>query len=192
MNTPNVHIIAGPNGAGKTTFAAEFLPKYAECSEFVNADMLAQGLSPFAPEGAAIQAGRLMLDRIERLASKRIDFGFETTLSGRMFQGLISRLKDQGYSIHLYFLWLPSVELAIQRVAERVKSGGHNVPEKTVRRRFKAGLENFIKVYSLQVDEWILFDNSAGKPEIIARLQDGDVVVNDEMRYNLVKLGIAR
>ena len=137
---PNVYIVAGPNGAGKSTFARLFLPEYADCREFVNADLIAAGLSPFNPEGRAIQAGRLMLERVEALARTRVDFGFETTLAGRGYISLLRRLKDSGYRIHVFFLWLPSVEMALARVRDRVLAGGHSVPEEVVRRRFSRGL----------------------------------------------------
>jgi len=127
---PNLYIVAGPNGAGKTTFAREFLPNYAECLEFVNADLIAGGLSPFYPERAAIRAGRLMLEQIRLLASQDRDFGFETTLSGKTYVRLLTNLKAQGYRIHLYFLWIKNVDIAIERIADRVRRGGHSVRKK--------------------------------------------------------------
>ena len=116
--SPNVYIIAGPNGAGKTTFAREFLPNYADCLNFVNADLIAQGLSPFSPESVAFRAGRVMLGEIERLMKQEVDFGFETTLSGRGHLRLIRQLKKAGYEVHFFFLWLPKVALALSRVKE--------------------------------------------------------------------------
>ncbi len=121
--TPIVHIIAGPNGAGKTTFAREFLPRFARCDEFVNADLLAQGLSPFAPERAAFRAGRLMLDRIEELSGQGVHFGFETTLAGKGHLTLLRKIRSKGYAIYLYFLWLPNAEMVVARVAQRVLHG---------------------------------------------------------------------
>jgi len=117
--SPSVYIIAGPNGAGKTTFAQEFLPKYADCSNFVNADLIAKGVSPFLPEAAAFRAGRLMLEEIELLAKRHADFGFETTFSGRTHRKLIRGLKRRGYSVHLFYLWVSGVELALSRVKNR-------------------------------------------------------------------------
>ena len=130
---PSLYIVAGPNGSGKTTFAREFLPDYVRCKEFINADLIAGGLSPFSPEAAAMRAGRLLLEQIKLLASRRSDFGFETTLSGVTYVSLLRRLKAQGYQIHLFFLWIPTVEVALARIADRVRRGGHDIPEKVVR-----------------------------------------------------------
>lgn len=166
--SPNVYIIAGPNGAGKTTFAREFLPRYADCRNFVNADLIAQGVSPFSPEAAAFRAGRLMLNEIKLLAERRLDFGFETTLSGRTHQNLVRHLKQRGYAVHLFFLWVPSVELALSRVRGRVMEGGHDVPATVVRRRFQRSVRNFFVHYRRLADSWILFDNSGEVPSVIA------------------------
>jgi len=165
---PNLYIVAGPNGAGKTTFAREFLPNYVECLEFVNADLIAGGLSPFYPERAAIRAGRLMLEQIRLLASQDRDFGFETTLSGKSYLRLLTNLKAQGYRIHLYFLWFKNVDIAIERIADRVRRGGHSVPQDVVRRRFHRGLPNLFNLYRPLLDFWIIFDNSTETPSIIA------------------------
>jgi len=164
----NVYIVAGPNGAGKTTFAQRFLPGYANCQEFVNADLIAAGLSPFNPESLAIQAGRLMLERIETLARTRVDFGFETTLAGRGYVPLLNRLRDEGYRVHLFFLWLPSPDLALSRVQDRVRAGGHGVPAEVVKRRFARGLSNFFHVYMPLLDSWMILDNSGDSPQRIA------------------------
>lgn len=136
---PRIIIIAGPNGAGKTTFAREFLPQEASCPVFVNADLLAAGLSPFQPEAAAIQAGRLMLQLLAQHVSKRESFAFETTLSGRGYARQIPQWRKLGYSVELYFLSLPDADFAVNRVAERVRQGGHHIPEATIRRRFESG-----------------------------------------------------
>jgi predicted ABC-type ATPase len=173
------HIIAGPNGAGKTTFAKEFLPTYAECDEFINADLIAQGLSPFAPEKMAVRASRIVIERIRELSEKARGFSFETTLAGNTPINTLRRLKSKGYSLNLYFLWLPNPELAIERVAERVKRGGHFIPEPTIRRRYYAGLKNFLYFYRPMVNLWILFDNSGEQPVEIARNVEGN-----EMRSN--------
>src|SRR5258708_18034170 len=149
---PNVYIIAGPNGAGKTTFAREFLPLYADCKNFINADFIAQGVSPFAPDTAAFRAGRLMLGEIALYARRRANFGFETTLSGHSHLKLIRDLKKVGYQSHIFYLWVPTVELALSRVGERVLKGGHDVPESIVRRRFSRSIENFLAHYSLLAD----------------------------------------
>jgi predicted ABC-type ATPase len=121
---PNVYVIAGPNGAGKTTFAREFLPAYADCRNFINADLIAQGVSPFSPDVVAFRAGRMMLEEIELYARRRDSFGFETTLAGRGHLAVIRRLKKRGYGVHFFFLWVPTVELALTRVRNRVMEGG--------------------------------------------------------------------
>lgn len=159
--------IAGPNGAGKTTFAGEFLPKEARCPTFVNADLIAAGLAPFEPERAAFRAGRLMLEEIYHHAQQGDSFAFETTLSGRGYVGLIAGWRAQGYIVKLFFLRLATPELAIARVRQRVREGGHNVPEPVIRRRFAAGLHNFENLYKPIVDEWALYDNSGGEPILI-------------------------
>ena len=146
MTSPKIIIIAGPNGAGKTTFAREFLPQEAGCPIFVNADLIAAGLSPFAPERAAIQAGRLMLKAIAQHVARRESFAFETTLSGVGYARKIPQWRQLGYRLELFFLSLPSADMAVQRVAERVRQGGHDIPEATIRRRFEAGRRLFFEV----------------------------------------------
>jgi predicted ABC-type ATPase len=160
-------IIAGPNGAGKTTFARAFLPEEAQCPRFINADLIAAGLSPFAPEAEAFKAGRLMLGEIAVCTAKGESFGFETTLSGLGYLRQIEGWRQQGYHVALFFLSLPTPELAIARVAERVKQGGHNIPEPVIRRRFSAGKSNFENHYRLAVDAWALYDNSGDSPVLI-------------------------
>ena len=162
-----VIIIAGPNGAGKTTFAQEFLPKEAECPTFVNADLIAAGLAPFDPERAAFRAGRLMLEEIHNHARRGASFAFETTLSGRGYTRLIPDWQADGYIVKLFFLRLISPELAIARVRQRVREGGHDVPEAVIRRRFTAGLRNFEELYRPMVDEWALYDSSGSEPLLI-------------------------
>jgi len=152
-------IIAGPNGAGKTTFAREFLPNEADCPNFVNADLIAAGLSPFAPELAAFKAGRLMLEEIASHVKRGESFAFETTLSGLTYAQMIPVWRSSGYAVELAFLSLSDVEIAIERVAIRVRQGGHNVPEEVIRRRFSHGIRNFER-YKLLVDSWQLYDNS--------------------------------
>ena len=160
-------IIAGPNGAGKTTFAREFLPNEAACPVFVNADLIAAGLSPFAPETAAVQAGRLMLVELERHFQARQNFAFETTLSGRAYLHHIQKWKAAGYRIEIIFLQLHSANEAVARVAQRVKQGGHDIPEAVIRRRFETGLENFNRYYAPAVDAWALYDNSCEFPLLL-------------------------
>lgn len=157
-------IIAGPNGAGKTTFAREFLPKEAGCLLFVNADLIAAGLSPFDPGIVEIRAGRLMLEEIRSHVRKGESFAFETTLSGRRFARMIPKWQEIGYRVKLVFLRLASVDIAIKRVQVRVRQGGHNIPKEVIRRRYEAGWDNFQKIYKNLVDAWIIFDNSGEKP----------------------------
>jgi predicted ABC-type ATPase len=164
---PRVLIIAGPNGAGKTTYAREFLPVDAACPVFVNADLIAAGLSPFAPESAAVRAGRLMLQEIQRHFAARASFAFETTLSGRGYLRLIERWQAAGYRVKLIFLQLDSPEQAIARVVQRVRQGGHDVPELVIRRRFAAGRTNFEKLYAPKVNAWALYDNSGSEPLLL-------------------------
>ncbi|MFH1901556.1 MAG: zeta toxin family protein [Candidatus Omnitrophota bacterium] len=180
MKNKNVYIIAGPNGSGKTTFAKLFLPDYVNCPNFVNADLIAQGLAPFEPRAAAIKAGKLVLQQIHEYAKHGVDFAFETTLSGKFYVGLLTELKTRGYALHLFFLWLPSAELAIARIKERVREGGHHVPAEDVRRRFTRGINNFFTQYEPVFDSWMLFDNSKAKPVLIAKRRNGRrEVLND-------------
>lgn len=157
---PKVIIIAGPNGAGKTTFAKEFLPLEANCPVFINADLIAAGLAPFAPQTAAIAAGRVMLQMIDDCVTRRESFAFETTLSGLGYARKIQLWRSLGFRVELFFLKLPSAELAVSRVAKRVEQGGHHVPSDVVARRFKSGLANFETTYQNIVDSWVLFDSS--------------------------------
>ncbi len=162
-----VIIIAGPNGAGKTTFAREFLPNEAGCPVFVNADLIAAGLAPFAPQTAAVQAGRLMLGELQRHFSNRESFAFEKTLSGKAYLRHITTWQAGGYRVELIFLKLNSADEAVARVAQRVKQGGHHIPEPVIRRRFAAGLENFTQHYAAAVDAWALYDNSGDLPGLM-------------------------
>lgn len=164
-------IIAGPNGAGKTTFASEFLPNEAGCPLFVNADLIAAGLSPFHPESAAFRAGRLMLEEIHRHVAAGHSFAFETTLAGRVYAPMIDRWRTEGYLVKLIFLALNSADDAIARVALRVRQGGHHVADAVVRRRFIAGRDNFHAIYRARVDYWQLYDNSGDNPLL---LDEGD------------------
>lgn len=164
-----VYIIAGPNESGKTTFAKKFLPNYAKCEHFVNADLITQGLSPFSPRIAAMKAGRLLLERIRSLADKDLDFAFETTLSGKSYISFLKDLKQKGYSVNIFFLWIPNAELALNRIKDRVASGGHDVPEIDVKRRFHRGLYNFFHHYKPMADTWSLFNNADIIPLLIAK-----------------------
>ena len=162
-------IIAGPNGAGKTTFAEAFLPHEAACPEFVNADLIAAGLSPFRPERAAIAASRLMLARIRELAETGTSFAFETTLSGRGYLRMIPRWQASGYRVTLHFLKLPDPEIAIRRVRHRTRLGGHAIPDATIRRRFARGWFRFEDYYKSIVDHWVLYDASRMPPAYLDR-----------------------
>ena len=167
-NKQRIIIIAGPNGAGKTTFAREYLLKEANCPDFVNVDLIAAGLSPFDPDRAAIQAGRLMLSEIQRRVRKGESFAFETTLSGHLYARMIPEWRNAGYRVRLVFLGLPDAEMAISRVAMRVAQGGHNVSKSVIQRRFAAGLHNFQDVYMHLVDKWEWYDNSGNTPQLIS------------------------
>ncbi len=184
---PHLYVIAGPNGAGKTTFAREFLPHYANCKQFVNADLIARGLSPFSPEAAAMRAGRLLLEQVRLLASKRSDFGFETILAGVTSVSFLQQLKTQGYRIHLFFLWIPTVEIALARIADRVRRGGHNIPEEIIRRRFHKGIQHLFRLYRPLLDLWMLFDNSGAEPRLIAREEVGELHVFNESSFAKIK-----
>jgi predicted ABC-type ATPase len=182
MKNKAVYIIAGPNGSGKTTFAKLFLPDYVNCPNFVNADLIAQGLAPFEPRAAAIKAGKLVLQQIHEYANRGVDFAFETTLSGKSYVSFLTELKSKGYARHLFFLWIPSPELAIARIKDRVAEGGHNVPAEDVRRRFARGVANFFNLYEPLLDSWMLFDNSKAKPILIAKRRNSHrEVMNDNL-----------
>jgi predicted ABC-type ATPase len=184
---PHLYIIAGPNGAGKTTFARKFLPDYVKCLEFINVDLIANGLSPFAPDKASLRAGRIMLEQIHSLGNRGLDFGFETTLSGKTYVRLLKDLKKgKGYHIHLFFLWISSVKLALERIELRVQHGGHSVPETVVRRRFDKGLYNFLHFYQRIIDSWVMFDNSGDTPKMIAYEESGKLKILDPRIYNML------
>jgi len=164
---PRCIVIAGPNGAGKTTFAREFLPKDAGIVHFVNADLIASGLSPLRPSLAAAAAGRLVLTELDRMAKARADFAFESTLAGRSYAASMKRWKAAGYRIEIVFLRLPSTQLALRRIAARVKQGGHNVPRADVLRRFARGWMNFETMYRPLADAWAVYDNSGEVPRLL-------------------------
>lgn len=183
---PNVYIIAGPNGSGKTTFAEEFLPHYAKCPAFINADIIARGLSGFSPDAVALKSGRLLLEQIETFRSKRTDFAFETALSGVTYVSRLKKMKRNGYRVHLFFLWIPDVRLSLARVRSRVKMGGHHVSEEVVRRRFFRGLSNFFKVYRPLLDSWMLFDNSGRLLHLIAEEKAAQLQIFDQKSYGKI------
>jgi predicted ABC-type ATPase len=167
MRSPRCIIIAGPNGAGKTTFAREFLPKYAGIIQFVNADLLATGLSALRPELAALAAGRMFLSELDRLAKTRENFAFESTLSGLTYLTRLKRWKVAGYRVEIIFLKLQSPQISLRRIAARIKQGGHNVSRGDVLRRFDRSWKNFLNVYRLQADLWTVYDNSGDSPKWI-------------------------
>lgn len=182
MKHKAVYIIAGPNGSGKTTFANMFLPDYVKCPNFVNADLIAQGLAPFQPRAAAIKSGKLVLQQIHEYADRGVDFAFETTLAGKSYVNLLTALKARGYASHLFFLWIPGPELAMARIKDRVAEGGHHVPAVDIRRRFVRSINNFFTLYKSMFDSWMLFDNSKAKPVLIAKKRGGHrEVVNEEL-----------
>ena len=169
MESPRCIIIAGPNGAGKTTFAREYLPEDAGVIHFVNADLLAAGLSPLRPESAVLAAGRWFLMELDRLAKARLDFAFECTLSGLTYLGRLKRWKVAGYRIEIIYLRLASPQLALHRIAARVKQGGHDVPRADVLRRFDRGWKNFVTAYRLQANAWTVYDNSGDSPKLLEK-----------------------
>ncbi len=185
---PNLYIIAGCNGAGKTTASYTVLPEMLNCKEFVNADEIAKGISPFQAEKAAIDAGKIMLTRIQELINLQVDFSFETTLSAKHFIKLIKEAQNKGYFVTLVFFWLNSVDLAIQRVKIRVSEGGHNIPEDTIRRRYKTGISNLINKYISICDYWIIVNNSEGPFNLIAEgLNDTEVEIKDHNIWGEIK-----
>jgi predicted ABC-type ATPase len=168
---PTMYIIAGPNGAGKTTAANVLLPDFFGVNQFVNADEIAKGLSPFAPESVSVESARIMLGRIKTLIREKEDFGFETTLTTLAYKNYIKLAKETGFKVNLLFLWLNSGEIAKQRVNKRVSEGGHNIPVEVIERRFVKGIKNLPRFIVL-ADDWLIFDNSAGEYELIAKKEN--------------------
>ena len=191
-NHKNVYIIAGPNGSGKTTFASKFLPDYVRCSNFVNADLIARGLSPFSPRNAAIKAGKLVLSQIHEFAKTGVDFSFESTLAGKLYVNLFKALKTKGYKLHLFFLWIPDSQLSIARIKDRVAEGGHHVPTEDVKRRFNRSINNFFKLYMPLLDKWMLFNNSGIKPSLIAKKNNGGIEITNKELFEKItkKIGV--
>ncbi len=189
---PTCSIIAGPNGAGKTTFALEYLPNVANCTTFVNADLIAAGLSPLAPERELIAASKIFLREIKENISKRNDFAIETTLSGRSYLKLIKTLKNNGWVVELIYLALPSVDMSKQRVAERVKHGGHNIPLKDIERRFPRSLNNLLNEYGELVDRSMCFMNDGEEPVLIFEQKGKTRNVLHKGYYNVIMKGIEK
>lgn len=177
-----IYIIGGPNGAGKTTFVEHFLPKYIKVTNFVNADEINKGISPLGSTSMDIKSGKIMLELIGDYKNRKLSFGFETTLAGKKWLELINELKSDGYTIYLFFLDLPSVDLAISRVKLRVKLGGHSIPEDTIRRRYSRARNNFLNIYKNKSDYWYLFNNSSETPKLIAA-QDKRITQIFDQKY---------
>lgn len=187
---PNLYIIAGCNGAGKTTASYTVLPEILDCKEFVNADMIAAGISPFSPEKVALEAGRIMLSRINTLIHEKVDFAFETTLATRSYVPFIKNAKQQGYKVNIVFFWLKSAQQAIERVKSRVEEGGHHIPDEVVVRRYYRGISNLFKLYMPQCDEWMVFNCMDTSPDLIAKSNVfGKKVYNAELWEKIEKQG---
>jgi predicted ABC-type ATPase len=184
----DLYIISGCNGAGKTTDSYTVLPEILQCKEFINADEIAKGLSPFNPESVAIEAGRLMLQRIEYLLERNETFSIETTLATKTYINLVRRAQEKGYRVHLIFFWLETPELAIQRVAERVSKGGHNIPIDIITRRYVAGISNLFNLFMNEVDSWMIYDNSRSPRTFIAKGgRIAEFEVFSELVFNKIK-----
>ena len=188
MNNKKLYIIAGCNGAGKTTASFTILPEILDCKEFVNADEIARGLSPFQPEKVSFEAGRIMLNRINKLISENETFAFETTFSTRSYKDKIIEAKEKGYRVTLLFFWLQNFELAKERVKIRVSEGGHNIEPEVIERRYKRGIENLFNIYLPIVDGVLIFDNSEGHHELLAeRKIDGLLNIRNIEKFNRLK-----
>ncbi len=188
MNNPIITLLSGPNGSGKTTTAFSIMPDLIDCYEYVNADAIASALSPFKPQEVSIEAGRVMLKRIKELAAKRVSFAFETTLASKSFIPMLTEFKKQGFKVKLVYIWLNSVDLAVERVLNRVRSGGHSVAEEVIRRRYFRSLDNFKHLYSPLADEWAFYDNSLSRPTLIAEKDEEDnVTVFDTILWELIE-----
>lgn len=184
MSKKNLYIIAGCNGAGKTTASFNILPDTLNCTEFVNADEIARGISPFNPDAVALESGRLMLERINDLMKKKVDFAFETTLSTRSYVNKVKFAQKLGYHVTLLFYWLESPELAIKRVELRVKEGGHNIPTEVIKRRYIKGIKNLFNLYIHSVDYTLVFDNSTTNPVLILESENKNETIHDRNRFN--------
>jgi len=185
---PDLYIIAGPNGAGKTTASTTILPEVLNCKEFINADYIAAGISPFNADSVAMQAGRIMLERIQKMVSEHQSFAIETTLSTKYYQNLIHQAKNEGCKITIIFFWLKSADLAIQRVSKRVSLGGHDIPTNVIKRRYSRGISNLLKVFINLCDVWMLYDNSDLTPVLIAKGADqSEIEIINETTFNLIK-----
>jgi predicted ABC-type ATPase len=188
----HVYIIAGSNGAGKTTFAREFLPDYANCRRFINPDLIAAGLSPFDPSAAGAEAGKIVLREVQRAINVGDSFAFESTLSGRTYLRILRQARDAGFKLHLFYLWIPSADLALARIRDRVEAGGHNVPEPDVRRRYPRSLRNLFTLYGPEVDTIHFFDNSGENPDLIFKEETGRITVLNRPLYTEITTQVKR
>jgi predicted ABC-type ATPase len=186
LKDKNIYIIAGCNGAGKTTASYTILPEILNCKEFVNADEIAKGLSPFQPEKVAFESGRIMLERIDVLLSSDESFAFETALSTKTYKQRLLKAKDLGFTIKLLFFWLPSIEMAINRVAIRVSEGGHNIPNDIVARRYKRGIVNLFKIYLPLCDSFLILDNEEEALVIAKGTINQKIEIMNEVKWNLI------
>jgi len=185
----NLYIIAGCNGAGKTTASFTILPKMLGCKEFVNADEIAKGLSPFQPEKISIEAGRIMIKRINELLQKNENFAFETKLATKSYKSKVKYAQYKNYTVTLLFFWLQNIELAVERVKIRVAEGGHNIEKAIIKRRFVSGIKNLFEIYLPIVDEALIFDNSDLRPELIAeKTLDSDINIHNKLKYDKLKI----
>ena len=183
---PTLYVIAGPNGVGKTTFADRHLPQTVRELEFINADLIARGLSPYAPERAALEAGRIALERIRHLIATRHSFTWETTMSGRTAASWLTEAKQNGYRLKGYFLWVREVEITLDRIRQRVAEGGHNIEPEVSRRRFFKTIQNFFTIYRPVFDSWRLFENDGPAPRLLAVEKDGRLVLRDPKRFETI------
>lgn len=180
---PTIYVIAGPNGVGKTTFADRYLPDEAKQLEFVNADLIARGLSPYDPDGVAMDAGRIAIGRIRQLIADKTGFTWETTMSGRSAAGWLRGAKAAGFTLKCYFLWAKDVDITVRRIRFRVSEGGHNIPEEVSRRRFFKTLQNFFQVYRPLFDSWKLYENDLGKPRLLAAQKHERLALRDRASF---------
>ncbi len=184
----NLYIIAGCNGAGKTTASFTILPEILNCKEFVNADEIAKGLSPFQPEKVSFEAGRIMIKRINELIEINENFAFETTLSTKSYKSKVTNAQNKNYTVTLLFFWLQNMDLAIERVKTRVSEGGHNIETEVIKRRYKNGIKNLFNIYLHIVNEVLIYDNSGGKPELIAeKTLESEITILNELKFSKLK-----
>jgi predicted ABC-type ATPase len=183
---PVLYIIAGPNGAGKTTSAESMLPGVLNCIEFVNADLIARGISPYNPESVVIQAGKIMLKRMDELKNAGVDFVIETTLSTLSYKNFIEECRQKGYEIVLIFVWLNHPQVAKDRVEQRVKKGGHNIPTDVIERRYYKGIKNLNKIFLPLCNEWVICDNSGDQIDVVARKDKFEMIIFNHTKYKII------